>query len=86
MVEVSASGDDANRVIDAGRRIDDEVTGSEAQLVERNPLLQSMARIAREFGVSVTLSVYPSSDTTEVDGADDGADDGDVDEFGGAVR
>jgi hypothetical protein len=66
VVEVSASGDDANRVIDAGRRIDDEVTGSEAQLVEQNPLLQSMARIAREFGVSVTLSVYPTSDDNEV--------------------
>lgn len=66
MVEVSASGDDAERVLDAGRVIDDTVVGSERQLVEANPILETMARIAREHGVSVTLSVYPTSDDNEV--------------------
>lgn len=60
MIDVSASGERADRVVDAGRKIDDEVVGSEAQLVDQNPILRTMAEIAREYGVSVTLSVYPA--------------------------
>jgi hypothetical protein len=66
VVEVSATGDDAERVLDAGREIDDNVVGSEQQLVEDNPILVTMARIANEHNVSVTLSVYPPSDDNEL--------------------
>jgi hypothetical protein len=60
VIDVSASGESADRVVDAGRRIDDQVVGSEIELVDANPILRTMAEIAREYGVSVTLSVYPA--------------------------
>lgn len=59
MIDVSASGDSADRVVDAGRQIDEDINGTERQLVADNPILDTMGRIAREHGVSVTLSVYP---------------------------
>jgi hypothetical protein len=60
VIDVNVSGDDPSRTVEAGLKLDSDVAGdTEQELIDNNPILHVMCKLARDYGVSVTLSVYP---------------------------